>query len=219
MNTMTSNRIGLSLVLALIVAVLPATASDRVVLTPAAGSEVKLEGTSNMHDWEAIGDRIDGSVEVEAAFLEDPRSEAVTSLRDGGPPPRVQVMIPVESLESDKRRLNRLMYDSLEAGDHPQIRYTLTSARLVDGEAEGDQVRLATEGELQVAGVTRVLEMEVLVERAAGNQLVVTGSVPLKMTDFGIDPPRALLGMLRTADELTATFRWVLEPTAGGSRR
>jgi len=35
----------------------------------------------------------------------------------------------------------------------------------------------------------------------------VTGSYKFKMSSFGIDPPRAMLGTIRTGDEVTIKFK------------
>lgn len=191
----------------------PEVRGETYVLVPAAGSQVKLEGTSNLHDWEATGIVITGEIEIPADFLLDPQQAAMKHLQGGGGPPPVEVEIPVESIASDKRRLNRLMYAALLAEEHPLIRYRLLQAAVLEDEFDHpDRFRLATAGELRVAGVERPLEMEVLVERGADSQVVVSGTVDLKMSEFGINPPRALLGTLRTADELTVSFRWVLAP-------
>jgi hypothetical protein len=40
--------------------------------------------------------------------------------------------------------------------------------------------------------------------------LTVTGEVELLMTDFGITPPKAMLGMLKTDPKVTVTFETVL---------
>ena len=40
--------------------------------------------------------------------------------------------------------------------------------------------------------------------------LVVTGSLPLLMTDYGIKPPTAMLGMLTTDPKVTVSFETVL---------
>jgi hypothetical protein len=55
-----------------------------------------------------------------------------------------------------------------------------------------------------LAGVTLVACV------AAGAGLNVQGSVELLMTDYGITPPKAMLGMLKTDPKVTITFETVL---------
>ena len=40
--------------------------------------------------------------------------------------------------------------------------------------------------------------------------ITVIGDVPLLMTDYGIKPPTAMLGMLKTDPKITVTFEVVL---------
>jgi hypothetical protein len=42
------------------------------------------------------------------------------------------------------------------------------------------------------------------------SSLTVTGKVDLLMTDYGITPPKAMLGMLKTDPKVTITFETVL---------
>jgi polyisoprenoid-binding protein YceI len=41
-----------------------------------------------------------------------------------------------------------------------------------------------------------------------------TGMVPIKMTDFGIKPPTAMFGTLRTGDEVKVNFALTVGPKA-----
>ena len=45
---------------------------------------------------------------------------------------------------------------------------------------------------------------------ATSRTLTVTGDVDLLMTDYGIAPPKAMLGMLKTDPKVTITFETVL---------
>jgi hypothetical protein len=40
--------------------------------------------------------------------------------------------------------------------------------------------------------------------------LTVTGELPLLMTDYGITPPKAMLGMLKTDPKIVVAFEVVL---------
>jgi hypothetical protein len=46
--------------------------------------------------------------------------------------------------------------------------------------------------------------------RLADATVTVTGELQLLMTDFGITPPKAMLGMLKTDPKVTVTFDTVL---------
>ena len=48
-----------------------------------------------------------------------------------------------------------------------------------------------------IAGVEKEVTIDLQVERT-GTRLAVTGATDLLMTDFGVTPPKAMLGMLKT---------------------
>jgi polyisoprenoid-binding protein YceI len=64
-------------------------------------------------------------------------------------------------------------------------------------------------GRLHIAGVEREVTLDVTTERKDAT-LIVQGQVPLQMTDYGIKPPTAMLGMLKTDPKVIVTFETVL---------
>ena len=67
-------------------------------------------------------------------------------------------------------------------------------------------------GTLTVAGKENKIEMDVVATRMADGTLKAKGVVPIKMTDYGIKPPTAIFGRLKTGDEVKVNF----ELTVGG---
>lgn len=162
--------------------------------TPATGSLVRVEGTSTLHDWKMEGNTINGRVEVT-----DPATKAAA----------VSVSIPVTSIRSEHERMDRLMADALKAKSNPEIRYEMMSASL-QGD-EGATFTMKTVGKLTIAGVTREIVMDVTGTRASDGRYVLAGQAPIRMTEFGIQPPRAMMNTIRTGDDVKVTFRWVVE--------
>lgn len=174
--------------LAIITLALAALAAGAERFAPANGSSVKVEGTSTLHAWTMEGSAINGTIDSTA--------------------PAAVVTIPVTSIRSQHGKMDKLMADALKAKDHPQIRY-----ELVDASVPADQATftIKTKGKLTIAGVTRELVMDVQGARGADGRYVLTGTAPVKMTSFGIKPPTAMLGTIKTGDDVKVTFRWVVE--------
>src|SRR5215831_15367217 len=98
--------------LALLLAVAPLQAQDTVKYVAKPGSTVKMEGTSNIHDWTVNGQIISGSMEVSSAFDKD--------LKTLAPLPKVSVSIPVRSLKSTSgKKMDEVMQDHMNMKDHP----------------------------------------------------------------------------------------------------
>ena len=62
---------------------------------------------------------------------------------------------------------------------------------------------------LRLAGVEKEIAFD-LVTATKNGSLVVTGSVDLLMTDFGIPAPKAMMGMLKTDPKVTISFETTL---------
>jgi polyisoprenoid-binding protein YceI len=189
------------MVAALLVAgAVSAGAQVRYQATPK--STVKLDGTSTVHDWTVEGKIIGGTIEFESEDVLDPAKTA------GDVKAKVQVNIPVSSLQSGKKLMNEIMHDALKIKDHKAITYTLKEIKPQARKA-GDPLKFDTKGDLTVAGVKKEIDMVVTLV-PEGNKLKATGSKQLKMTDFGIKPPAPAvgLGLIKTADEVTVTFEW-----------
>lgn len=164
--------------------------------SPGKGSVVRIEGTSTMHDWKMEGATINGQLAINEGW----HSAPVTAT--------VHVAIPVTSIRSEHSRMDRLMAEALKAKVNPNIEYALTSASLDSGTPES--FRLKTNGRLTIAGVTRDIAMDVNGARAADGQYVLNGQAPIRMTDFGVKPPTAMMNTIRTGNDVKVTFRWVV---------
>jgi polyisoprenoid-binding protein YceI len=168
---------------------LAAVAASAERFAPATGSFVRVEGTSTLHEWKMEGAAIHGTIDSVA--------------------PKAVVTIPVVSIKSDHAKMDKLMADALKARQHPDIRYELTEAAIPDNRPA--TFTLKTRGKLTIAGVTRDLDMEVHGARNNDGRYVLTGHAPVKMSAFGIKPPVAMLGTIKTGDDVKVTFRWIVE--------
>ena len=114
-----------------------------------------------------------------------------------------EIAIPAATLTSGKEGLDKNMHKALRVKECPDIGFRLTRLE------PGPSGPLTAIGVLRVAGVEREVVLVVETERR-GASLVVRGKVPLLMTDYGIKPPTALLGALKTDPKVTIAFETVL---------
>ena len=180
--------------LALAVFLAGVAAADR--FTPARGSLIRIEGTSTLHDWKMEGTTIDGRITAPSLSLW--KNDASD----------VSVAIPVKSIKSEHAKMDKLMAEALKADTNPAIRYQLTSAALVQ---LNPTIQLDTRGKLTIAGVTRDIAMQVNGTLEADGGYVLTGQIPIRMSDYGIKPPTAMMGTIRTGNDVKVTFRWAVQ--------
>ena len=181
--------------LLVLASLLLATVAGAARYAPATGSSVTIEGTSTLHAWTMTGATIKG--QIDAASPDNAK---------------VIVTIPVTSIKSEHSKMDKLMAEALKARQHPEIRYELLQSSLTKGSPEAN-FAVTAKGKLTIAGVSRDVELAVTGARNAEGKYVLTGSAPLKMTEFGIKPPTAMMGTIKTGDDVKVTFRWIVEPT------
>lgn len=168
-----------------------------VALTSA---KVSLAGTSNIHDYTA------STTTVRVTKLQvapgTTAAELLSTLQKPGTLQAFEIAIPAASLHSTKDGLDKNMHKALKVKEHPEITFRL--ARL---EPKGATVRAI--GTLRIAGVEKEIGLDLSTALKSGS-LVVSGSIDLLMTDFGIPAPKAMMGMLRTDPKVTISFETVL---------
>jgi hypothetical protein len=181
---------------------LSATTSAQQTVSPLklVSSRVSLAGTSNIHAYTAtttaarlvrlqVGNGVLGP-HVWEAIVKPGALEAF------------EISIPAATLSSPKDGLDKNMHKALKVTEHPDIVFRLAR---IEGDAPG---ALRGVGVLKIAGVERAVTIA-LKTQTTDSTLTVTGDVSLLMTDFGIAPPKAMLGMLKTDPKVTITFETV----------
>jgi polyisoprenoid-binding protein YceI len=171
-----------------------AAGADRFASTN--GSMVRVEGTSTIHDWKMEGATISGKINAPTPDNWNAPAQAV-------------VTIPVTSIRSEHSKMDKLMAEALKAQAHPEIRFEMTEA--VPQRATAEAFVLKTKGKLTIAGVTKEIAFDVQGSRNPDGRYTLVGNAPVKMTSFGINPPKAMMNTIRTGDDVKVTFRWVVE--------
>ncbi|HNP19826.1 MAG TPA: YceI family protein [Fulvivirga sp.] len=152
-----------------------------------ANSKLVVLGTSTIHDWEIVA----GDIASTANYSMENNQVKITQL---------DLIIKVESLKSGKSSMDKNTYEALKNKQFPQIRYVLKEAHNI---AASDEIK--TSGVLTIAGVSQTIQM-IVKAKTTGGKTNFTGKIPLKMTDFKIDPPTAIMGTIKTGDEITIEF-------------
>jgi polyisoprenoid-binding protein YceI len=103
------------------------------------------------------------------------------------------------------------LYKALKADDAPEISYILATFDVVPG-TEKDSFTVKAVGALTVAGTEKTVNMDVTAARLPDGGVRAEGALALLMTDFGVKPPTALLGTLRTDNKITVKFSLLVGP-------
>jgi polyisoprenoid-binding protein YceI len=141
------------------------------------------------------------------------RSTAVTGTMQvaGDTVESVTIEADLTQLTSDEpRRDNAIRERGLESARYPTATLELAEPiKLASTPAEGEQVQGEGTGRLTVHGVTREVDLSVQ-GRWNGSTIQVVGQLPVKMSDFQIEPPR-FGPVVSIEDSLNVDFSLVFE--------
>lgn len=159
---------------------------------------IKIKGTSNIHDWISSVEKING----EAVYSFDDRGQLSVQ--------QCKVVIPVKSIKSNKSSImDNKTWNALKSKSHANIEYELDRFEKV--KHNGDLFTASTSGKLKIAGQTQFIQMDIKGSKLITGGIEICGTKKLKMTEFGIDPPTALMGTLTTGNEVEIDFRIIVK--------
>ena len=184
--------------LALMTGTVAAQQTARVAVAP--DSRLWIEGTSNLHGWTCKATALEAQIDLDAAVAAQLSVAPPKALK------RVEVKVPVKSIKCGHGGgMDDNLYKALKADDSSEISYILATFDAVPGDVK-DTFTLHTVGTLTIAGTENKIAMDVTATRMEDGTIQATGAVPIKMTDYGVQPPTAIFGRLKTGNEVRVNF-------------
>ena len=177
---------------------LNSTAQTIYRITDSRDIDMKLSGTSTLHKWTMDAKTFSG--EAQFGFTHG-NGGKLNSLKT------LSFSLVVKDLKSGDKGLDKNAYKALKTDEYKDIDYKLISAT-VGPETEGRYL-LKTKGDLTIAGVTKVVTMDVYCALNTDATITCTGSDKLNMTDYQVKPPTFMLGAMKTGDAITLDFTLV----------
>jgi polyisoprenoid-binding protein YceI len=168
-------------------------------MTLANGSRLWFDGTSTLRSWTCTADKIESKIDAETGV-----ADAVLGGRKVAG--TLEVEFPVAKLECKNGTMNEHMLKALVATKYPDITFDLSGYDLTKGTAPGATVQ----GSLTMNGQTHPITVPVQFVRADG-ALRVTGKVPLNMTEWGVKPPKLMMGTIKVGEVVTVQFDLLLQ--------
>jgi hypothetical protein len=164
---------------------IPATAQTNYT---ASGVNIKVSGTSNLHDWDVKS----STATVSATITVNPAG-TITALS------ALSFTTPVDALKSEHSGMDKNTYKALKKDANPTISFLLKTATVT-----GNTIKCR--GVLTIAG--KGVETDVLVSYKvnADKTITVTGTKTINMLDYGVEPPTALLGTIKTGKDVVLSF-------------
>lgn len=157
-------------------------------------STLRVDGTSNLHDWDLKAENQKGKITVEMA------DGKVTAIKD------LQLSVVAESLKSGKSGMDKNTYKALKTNQHKEITFKLTKVNSIN--CTGSTCKVSLSGNLNIAGTSKPVDMTFDMTSTSSN-ITLTGNKKMKMTTFNVEPPTAMFGTITTGDEIDVVFKSV----------
>jgi hypothetical protein len=174
---------------------------------------MQIKGTATMHSWSCDVTNVEGEMQVAPSTSADEGSS-----EEASSPHQITaatVTAPVAAIECGNGRMNRDLRKAMQAEQHPTIRFEVEDVSIeAHPDSSGEWQQFRSTGTLSIAGSTRTTTVVAAGRRQVNGRIRLVGEKTLRMTDFGIEPPTALLGMMQTGDEVTIPFDVTAAPAS-----
>jgi hypothetical protein len=166
-------------------------------------SRLWVEGTSNVRPFACEAKELDVQVEADQGAVAQrviAGEKAVST---------VVVTVPSKSLDCDNnnKKMNEHMLKAIKAEENPSIEFRLQSYDLAH---EGEGTSATLHGALKLGGVEKPVTITAVTKSAANGALQVTGAYELRMTEYGLKPPKLMMGAFKVNDPVKVNFDLLL---------
>jgi YceI-like domain len=165
----------------------------------AASADIKVLGTSNLHDWTME----DKDVACTAKFTYASGKSVPDGLNGFG------FTFPIHNLKSGKSGMDSKAYDAMKAKSGGDIVFTASSSTVTPG--SGGQFSVKSKGSLTIAGISQPVVLTATCIAQADGSISCKGMDKLLMSDYQIKPPTYMLGALKTGNALTIDFTMIVK--------
>ncbi|MEO5893756.1 MAG: YceI family protein [Ferruginibacter sp.] len=158
---------------------------------------LKVNGTSSLHDWEmtSTSGLFDASISIANNKV------SFTGL---------SFTVPAESLKSGHGLMDKNTYKALNTGKNPNISFVLSSG--VVSQTGENTYQLKGMGKLTIAGTTIETDLVAMLKyNPADKTFSCTGTKKFKMTQYGVKPPTVMMGAIKTGDDISISYTLVIK--------
>jgi len=151
-------------------------------------STMTIFGTTNVHDFKTKVEQIKGELVVD-------NSKKIQTLN---------VEVPVRSIKSGEKGMDNKTYEAFNDKKYPTISFQLVevSSLLI----KGDDISATVTGNLTMAGTTKRISFKTTGKNTKPGAYEFKGSIALKMTEYKMKPPTAMLGVMKVGDAITLKY-------------
>jgi polyisoprenoid-binding protein YceI len=158
-------------------------------------SKMSVTGSSTLHEWTSEVSELSFSGLI---TMTDRQMEARN----------VVLTIPVKGIKSEHgKMMDNKTYEAFKSDNNPNITYRITGTKT---KTVGIETFTEVAGILTMAGVSKPVQLEVKSKILPNGNMILYSSQKIKMTEFKMEPPTAMMGSIKVGDEITVNFEITL---------
>ncbi|HAE13030.1 MAG TPA: hypothetical protein DCG24_02300 [Bacteroidetes bacterium] len=156
-------------------------------------SKMKITGGANVHEWDETVNKLSGDARITIG------SDVFDIIS-------LNFKADVKSIESSKGSImDDKTYEALKASKYPYITFELDKVLKASPVSNG--YWLNTQGYLTIAGSRKLVKLDVKAIYTDASSIAFEGTKTFNMSEFGIDPPTAMMGSMKVKDEVKIQFK------------
>lgn len=114
------------------------------------------------------------------------------------------LLINVNDFDCHQKMITRDLRKTLKAKDNPFMKIQLLTLSRFAGVAGDDKIKGWVA--IELAGITRTIAVDYVVKRSPGGALQFHGSQQVNLSDFDLNCPGRLAGLIKVDDQIDVTF-------------
>lgn len=158
-----------------------------------AESKLVVDGTSNLHDWTIDAKSMGGKAtfSIESGDLQEIKN--------------LDFVVEAEKLVSGKSGMDKNTFKALKTSVNKKIIFKLIKVNKITAQTKNVYL-VETQGDLTVAGATKRINQSFTI-RLLGKKIIFYGKQKIDMTLYGVEPPTALMGTIKTGKDVVVDFK------------
>lgn len=171
-------------------------------------SRLFLKGTTNVNSFTCNCNSLESlpPLRFEMGFQKE-KSSAVFK--------HARLQFRTDSLDCGNRQMNKDLYNALRYEEHPMISFVLLQANglPIGAKASGPDgwMDISVRAQLTIGGVCRTVELPVRARQTGADTYRFVSRHTIDMKDFSIEPPTAMLGLVKVDSQVDIHFDLAVE--------
>jgi len=180
-----------SLIIILLIGSVNDISAQNIYLANTQKSDLKINGTSTLHDWVMDTENFDCVFEAQ---IDNTKIKIK----------KVKFSCNTTSIKSENSIMDKKAWEALKSKDFKTILFETDEMNefiVSDRKVEGKLI-----GNLLLAGEKRKITLQMMGKMDELGNMEFTGQVNIKMSEYGIIPPTAVMGTIKTGDKITIIY-------------